>query len=65
MEFGDKNRKWRENHIGEGSGTQWGEKIGETKMREFGKMLGEYQMGEREGEREKLRKRNKRLMQKK
>ena len=34
-------------------------------MREYGKMLGEYQMGEREGEREKLRKRNKRLMQKK
>ena len=34
-------------------------------MREYGKMLGEYQMGEREGEGEKLRKRNRRLTQKK
>ena len=66
MEFGDKNKKWQEKHIGEGSGTQknlsfdrqskkmnlysWslgikiknggGERTGETKMRENGKMLG-------------------------
>ena len=34
-------------------------------MREYGKMLGEYHMGERKGEGEKLRKRNRRLTQKK